>query len=152
MGPYIIYVITNSMWYSITWGGAGVSQGPQKWLQNDYKMRVIWKRRLSIFWRYFIISTRDLFPGLFKESLSVSMFLLVLCFSVYLCQIAPRSCSVFALANAVALWQITIPSDHLPILLTLKLEQPNFGEKIIPRLFQDYLGILPLPEIPHMLF
>ena len=56
---------------------------------------------------------------------------------------------MFALANAVALWQITIPSDHLPILLTLKLEQPNFGEKIILRLFQDYLGILPLPEIPQ---
>ena len=56
---------------------------------------------------------------------------------------------MFASANAVALWQITIPSDHLPILLTLKLEQPNFGAKIIPRLFQDYLGILPLPEIPR---
>ena len=56
---------------------------------------------------------------------------------------------MFALANAFALWQITIPSDHLPILLTLKLEQPNFGEKIILRLFQDYLRILPLPEIPQ---
>ena len=56
---------------------------------------------------------------------------------------------MFASVNAVALWQITIPSDHLPILLTLKLEQPNFGEKIIPRLFQDYLRILPLPEIPR---
>ena len=39
--------------------------------------------------------------------------------------------------------------DHVPILLTLKLEQPNFEEKIILRLFQDYLGILPLPEIPR---
>ena len=66
-----------------------------------------------------------------------------------MCQFAPRSCSVFTLANAFALWQITIPSDHLPILLTLKLEQPNFGEKIILRLFQDYLRILPLPEIPQ---
>ena len=92
---------------------------------------------------------RDLILDTSKKVCLCPFFSVFEFFSVSLCQTAPRSCSVFALANAVALWQITIPSDHLTILLTLKLEQPNFGEKIIPRLFQDYLRILPLPEIPQ---
>ena len=39
---------------------------------------------------------------------------------------------------------------QVPILLTLKLEQLNFSRRIIPRLFQDYLGILLLLGLLHI--